>query len=86
MSMKSKLGLIAMMAAMAEMGSSENKSIIDRTESYPPTPKGAFRYFFNDQGRFSTEQMKKEDVVFTCIARTERKALEKYDKFKKLKL
>lgn len=57
MSIKSRLGLISMMAAMASMTPLDEttrghvrEEDIDMGKKTPPVPKGCVRYFFNKEG------------------------------------
>jgi hypothetical protein len=53
---------------------------LDLTPKQPPIPKGCKEYFFNIEGEFSTEQMRKDECVFKCIASNDRVAWEKFNK------
>ena len=41
-------------------------------------PSGTKEYFFNNDGEFSTDHMKKEECVFICFAVNDRNALRKW--------
>jgi hypothetical protein len=47
-----------------------------------PLPNGTKRYWFDASGDFSTEHMRKDDVVFSCIAINYKSAIKKYNKWK----
>lgn len=80
--MKSKMLMLALMAGA--FGGTANKSDlrsedIDTTPKEPPIPKGCKRYYFYDDGTFIHTQSYQS--VFNCIARTDKKAKEKFNKF-----
>lgn len=83
MSMKSRLGMYALIAGI--MGgdldglSNPKKREIDFTPKQPPTPKGCKEYHFNKNGYWW--ETKKEDTVFSCIAISRKSAERKFNKF-----
>lgn len=85
--MKDKLGMLGMMAAMSIIGGSAENSNpltskeIDTTPKQPPMPKGCKEYMFNKNGGFSTEKMLRDEVVFKCIAASDKSAKKKFNKF-----
>jgi hypothetical protein len=52
----------------------------------PPIPKGCKQYFFNQDGEFSTEKMRKDECVFICIASNDKTAKKKFNKWQKTSL
>lgn len=90
--MKGKLGMLGLMAgivALGEMGYSDpNKGDndlkpkdINITPKQPPLPKGCKEYMFNKNGGFSTERMLREEIVFKCIAASDKSAKKKFNTF-----
>jgi hypothetical protein len=47
----------------------------------PPIPNGSKEYFFNERGKFSTEQMRKSECVFECVAINDKNAKRKFTKW-----
>jgi hypothetical protein len=45
-------------------------------------PRGCHHFFFDINGNFSTERMKHEDIVFECIAVSDKSAVRKFSKWK----
>jgi hypothetical protein len=86
MSMKGKLGLLAMTAALIGGGfgmDNERNSIrpedIDTTPKEPVIPKGCSQYFFNKNGGYNT--VKDSYTVFVCIASNYKSAKKKFNKW-----
>ena len=50
--------------------------VLDKPDKY--VPKGAKQYFFNDDGEFSTDHMRKTECVFDCVASNDRNAMRKF--------
>ncbi len=59
---------------------------IDFKRKQAPPPKGCKEYWFNAEGRFyngdGTRPILKTEVVFYCVASSDKKAREKFDKRK----
>ena len=85
MGMKDKMGLLAMAAMMSATAEYNPMFDLDEPRVYipkePPVPKGAKTYWFDGQGNFSSEQMRKDETVFTCIAINDKNAIKKYDRW-----
>ena len=90
--MKGKLGILAVMAEMmASSGYAKNSNSIspkdiDTTPKQPPIPKGCKEYFFNKEGEFyngvdGRPPILKTDVVYSCVASSNKSAKKKFDKF-----
>jgi hypothetical protein len=84
MSMKGKLGMLAVMDAMMGSGYAENSNSIlpediDTTPKEPVIPKGCSQYFFNKNGGYNT--VKDDYTVFICIASNYKSAKKKFDKW-----
>jgi hypothetical protein len=47
----------------------------------PKTPKGAKKYFFNEHGTFLNEDANWNHTVFKCYARTDKAAVNKFNKW-----
>lgn len=89
--MKGKLGMLTAMAMM--MGDTgfipplkKEKKQIDFTPKQPPIPKGCKEYFFNKEGEFyngvdGRPPILKTDVVYSCVASSNKSAKKKFDKF-----
>lgn len=89
--MKSKLRLLSALLPLALMDSNgfgrlDNNSKlamvdIDFTQKEPPIPKGCKEYWFNINGGFSTEKMRRDEIVFKCIASNDKVAKKKFEKW-----
>ena len=88
--MKGKLGMLAAMAMMFENTGFAQSSLkpkdIDTTTVQVPIPKGCKEYFFNKEGEFyngvdGRPPILKTDVVFKCVATSNKSAKKKFDKF-----
>lgn len=82
--MKSKLGMLAVMAAIMDSGYAENSNSIrpediDTTPKEPVIPNGCSQYFFNKNGGYNT--VKDGYTVFVCIASNFKSAKKKFDKW-----
>ena len=55
-----------------------DKALLTLLKQQPHPPSGSKEYFFNNDGEFSTEKMKKEECVFVCFAINDRNALRKW--------
>lgn len=86
--LQSRMALLGLAAAFSKGTTMYEEDIRKPTISLPkepPTPKGAKKYRFDKDGNFTTEEgMLKTDIVFTCIARSDKKAKEKFNKALKL--
>ena len=88
MGMKDKMGLFAMAAMLS--ATAEHNPMFDPIKptihipKEPPVPKGAKTYWFDEQGNFSFEQMRKDEVVFKCVAINDKNAIKKYEKYCKI--
>jgi hypothetical protein len=84
----SKMKSLALMLAVGMM---VNESVvvpddakdIKATPKQPPIPKGCKEYFFNAQGEFSTERMRKDECVFICVASNDKNAKKKFNNWQK---
>lgn len=82
--MKKSSALTAMAAAMFMAGTHEfsrkDAPVLEKPsiERQAVPPKGTKEYFFNEDGEFSTESMKKSECIFTCFAVNDRNALRKF--------
>lgn len=91
--MKDKLGMMGFISAMMSMGEGDilgmgkkpdndlNPKDIDTTPKQQPIPKGCKEYMFNKNGGFSTEKMLRDEVVFKCIAASDKSAKKKFNTF-----
>lgn len=84
MSMKSQLGMLAVMSMMIGSEYADNSNDlrpedIDTTPKEKPVPKGCQEYFFNKNRGYNS----KEDrhTVFYCVAASLKSALKKFDKW-----
>ncbi len=84
---------LAMLAALSMMGGSPfatEINEIDLSKKEPPIPKGCEKYRFDARGNWCTDKninrIQRNDIVYTCIARTTKKAIEKFEKNYKPKL
>lgn len=85
---------LAMLAAMGVMsqtvGNPYDQQIesgkIDLSTKEPPIPKGCDKYFFMSDGHWNTYtewngyHIKRDEIVYSCIARSSKKAIEKFNK------
>jgi len=71
------------MMAMAEQDSRNIGSPVLYEPKQNPIPKGAKEYWFNAYGEFSTEGMLKTDIVFKCVAISDKSAKKKYERNRK---
>lgn len=84
--LQSHMALLGLAAAFSEGPGMYQEDIRKPTiciPKEPPVPKGAKTYWFDEQGNFSSEQMRKDEVVFICIAINNKNAIKKYDRWKK---
>jgi hypothetical protein len=84
--MKSKLGLFAAMAMMGSGYAQNSNSIQPKDIDTTPIPKGCKEYFFNKEGEFyngvdGRPPILKTDVVFSCVASSNKSAIKKFNKF-----
>lgn len=68
---------------MGLMASEKDVFITEEIQRLPKekkqiVPKGAFRYFFSESGKIVDEK----DSVFSCIARKEKTAFKKFERWK----
>jgi hypothetical protein len=58
-------------------------SIEDVSGKYPnkPKPKGTKEYFFNRNGEFRTDKMRKDECVFICYAINDISAIKKFNRW-----
>lgn len=87
MKAKDKLGLLAMAAMMSSTARYDDPmfDIHDPTlyiPKEPPVPKGVKTYWFDEQGNFSSVQMRKDEVVFKCVAINDKNAIKKYKRWR----
>lgn len=91
MKAKDKLSFLAMAAMMSataryddpmyDIHNTQRPTI--HLQKDPPPPKGTKEYWFNEDGEFSTSHMRKDEVVFKCVAINDKNATKKYEKWKK---
>jgi len=85
MSMKKNIALLAAFAMMGGLSANSQDIEIDNVGIKPqntPIPKGAKEYWFNENGGFSTEKMRRDEIVFKCIAINDKSAKKKFEKWK----
>ena len=84
MNMKSQLPLLAMAMLINQPGSFSHNPINDLPDAPkdPVIPKGCKEYFFNIDGEYSTECMRKSETVFKCIASNNKVAIRKFNSWK----
>ncbi len=58
------------------------KAVDIKPVSYQVLQKGCKEYFFNNEGEFSTERMRRDECVFKCVASNDKVAQKKFSKFK----
>lgn len=82
----SRMKSLALMYAMAAMtmdgigtdnGDTRPEKITGKLPE-KPLPKGCKEYFFNINGGFSTEKMRRGEVVFKCVALNDKNAKRKF--------
>jgi len=89
---KNKFAMFAAMAMMMDSTEAlppplkKEKKKIDFTLNQPPLPKGCKEYFFNKEGEFyngvdGRPPILKTDVVFSCVASSNKSAIKKFNKF-----
>jgi hypothetical protein len=81
------LGMYAIAASMSGIGNDlfadpREKRVYIEKEKRPYVPTGSKEYFFNEQGEFSTERMRKDETVFKCIAINDKNAIRKFERWK----
>lgn len=89
MSMKKVNSILAMAVAMSAIGNPDmydtNSKTNDGLRKKPPIqtrpPKGSKEYWFNSEGEYSHESMRKTEVVFSCYAINDKNAVRKYNKW-----
>jgi len=83
---------MALAMSMAMMSDTSRFGNVDRNdkpwgdvsgEVFRVCPKGCKEYFFNDNGEFSTDHMRRSECVFTCYAINNKSAIKKFNKRKK---
>jgi hypothetical protein len=86
MKAKEYFGMAVAMAMMSESIMNDNsekpREFIPREEKDPKLPKGCKHYWFDKNGCYPNQiGINNGEVVFKCIARTEKKAIEKFNTF-----
>jgi len=75
--------LMAMtMAEETEVPFNPTRPAVIKLPYQAPPPAGTKEYWFNAQGEFSSERMRRDETVFTCYAINDKNALRKYNKWK----
>lgn len=86
--MNSKMKMNALMLAALAMGGNifmatgsgdEMKVFLPKK---PIPPARTKTYFFNEQGEFSTTQMRKDECVFKCFAINDKNAKRKFERWR----
>ena len=60
---------------------------VDNIAAIPPDkpiPKGCKEYFFNKNGGFRTDKIRRDECVFICVAANDKSAIKKFKKWELL--
>jgi len=78
--------MMAMALAMTEgqgmMATGRGRKAYVYLPKEPVAPTGSKTYFFNEFGEFSTDKMRKDEVVFKCFAINDKNAKRKFDSWR----
>lgn len=86
------LGMLAAMAIMSDglgmpstIEQKRKDKDIDTSPKNPPIPKGCKEYFFRENGTYHhtgiDNKIRRDEVVFHCIAATKNSAIKKFKKY-----
>jgi len=82
--MKKNIALLTVFAMMGSLNTNSQCADLDTVDIKPknkPIPKGCKEYMFNKHGGFSTEKMRRDEVVFKCIALNDKSAKKKFSEW-----
>ncbi len=83
--MKSMAAFLALAALSGQSfmasGRGEELETFTPIPKEPPIPKGCKEYFFNKDGDFSNRHMRRDELVFKCVASNDKVAKKKFQKW-----
>lgn len=72
---------MASLPAMNNSRSNKGPKEIQYKPVEKPIPNGCKQYWFDEYGDFRTDKMRKDLIVFSCVAQSDKSAIKKYQRW-----